>query len=81
MGTVRDDVDKVAKPILDALKGVLHEDDKQVGSIRVSALSENEPVHLRGAASVMERLQNGEACLINVYVGRFLDVVFMVPRN
>jgi len=81
VGTVRADVDNVAKPILDALKGVVYKDDKQVRSIRVAALPQGEAVSLRGNFGVHLRLQKGEEFLINIYEGRYLDVPIVERQN
>jgi hypothetical protein len=47
-GTSRPDVDNVAKPILDALKGLVYLDDEQVRSVRIVALPANETYSLGG---------------------------------
>lgn len=46
---LRADVDNVAKPVLDALKGVAYEDDRQVRSVRVVALPLDDAFRTSGA--------------------------------
>ena len=48
---LRADVDNVAKPILDALKGIVYDDDKQVRSVRIVALPLDDAFKLPGEAS------------------------------
>ncbi len=49
--SLRADVDNVAKPILDALKGVAYHDDKQVRSLRVTAFPVDEAFGISGTVS------------------------------
>lgn len=80
---LRPDVDNVAKPILDALNGVLYEDDKQVRSVRVVALPLDDAVHMSGPASpaVISRLFEAKEFLVNVYEGLDLDLFLLEPRR
>jgi crossover junction endodeoxyribonuclease RusA len=69
---VRPDVDNVLKPIMDALKGVVYEDDRQVRSVRVVALPSDDAYGIAGSTpvDVLARLGADDEFLINVYVGR-----------
>ena len=71
--SLRADVDNVIKPILDALIGVVYEDDRQVRSARVTALPKGEPFRSSGSGDVFTRLMKTEPkeFLINVYGGLF----------
>jgi hypothetical protein len=71
---LRADVDNVAKPILDAFKGVVYDDDNQVRSLRVVAVHSNESGQYRGSFGVHQRVEKGEDFLVNVYVGRALAI-------
>jgi hypothetical protein len=67
--SLRADVDNVLKPILDALIGVVYEDDRQVRSVRVIALPKGEPFRSSRNAAAITRLMKTEPreFLINVY--------------
>jgi len=67
------DVDNVAKRILDALKGIIYDDDKQVRSVKNVALKLREGFHARGSAAVFHRLLLGQEFLVNVYEGGEVD--------
>ena len=78
-GTARADVDNVAKPVLDALKGIVYKDDKQVRSTRVVFLPQDDVIHVRGLLPVHLRLNEGEEFLINVYEGMSLEGIVERP--
>lgn len=71
--SMRGDVDNVIKPILDTLIGVVYEDDRQVRSVRVTALPKGEPFRSSGSGDVFTRLMKTEPkeFLIDVYEGLF----------
>ena len=52
----RGDVDNIIKPILDALKGIAYQDDKQVRSVKATAIPLNEPVGFSGSLDTYDRL-------------------------
>ena len=58
---LRADVDNVAKPILDALKDIVYQDDKQVRSVRIVALPLDDAFRLPGKASEATLLRLLEA--------------------
>lgn len=66
---VRPDVDNVMKPILDALKGCVYEDDRQVWSIRCTALPIGEAYSMSGWVSidVAGRIGNDDEFLIAIF--------------
>ncbi len=66
---LRADVDNVAKFILDGLKGILYEDDRQVRSVRVVALPGDDAFNVTGSIPDLLRLLEGKEFLINVYEG------------
>jgi Holliday junction resolvase RusA-like endonuclease len=69
----RGDVDNVIKPVLDALNGIVYEDDRQVRSVRAVAVPLDDVVGIRGSTGldVLDRF-NGEEFLINVFDGKAL---------
>jgi len=69
--SVRADVDNIAKPVLDALKGVAYLDDRQVRSVRVVALPRDDAFVIESAPQeVIARLFSDEdEFVINVYEG------------
>jgi Holliday junction resolvase RusA-like endonuclease len=72
---LRADVDNVAKPVLDALKGVVYMDDRQVRSVKVVALPLDDPHRIqRATPTVTDRLYKAGEFLINVYTGLTIDV-------
>lgn len=79
-GNPRADVDNVAKPVLDALKGVVYHDDRQVRSMRVLFLPQDDVVDARGSLAVHLRLNQGEEFLINVYEGRHIETSIVERR-
>jgi hypothetical protein len=60
--------------VLDALKGIVHQDDRQVRSIRVVCLPQDDVLQARGSLAVHLRLDRGEEFLINVYEGIRIEV-------
>lgn len=68
---LRADVDNVAKPILDALKNIVYDDDKQVRSVRIVALPLDDAFKLPGEASqkTFARLLEGQEFLVVVKEG------------
>jgi len=79
---VRADVDNVAKPILDALKGIAYVDDKQVRSIFVVALpGEGGEISYGGQLEPMRRLIAGVEFLINIYDSVHMAVTLKVARH
>ena len=75
---LRADVDNVAKPILDALKGIVYEDDKQVRSVRIVALPLDDAFRIGGPVSheAFLRLLKCEDFLVIVKEGLSLPVEF-----
>jgi len=69
--SVRADVDNIAKPVLDALKGVDYLDDRQVRSVRVLALPRDDAFAIEFAPQeVFRRLLSDEhEFVINVHEG------------
>jgi Holliday junction resolvase RusA-like endonuclease len=71
--SVRPDVDNIIKPILDALCGIVYQDDRQVRSVRAVALPKEEPFLLVGWVSqdVLDKLFDDKKSwiLIDVYEG------------
>lgn len=68
--SLRADVDNVLKPVLDALSGIVYDDDRQVRSVRVVALPNDDAWCIESAPeNVLKRLSKGEEFLINVYAG------------
>ena len=67
--SLRADVDNIIKPILDALIGVVYEDDRQVRSMKVTALPKGDAFRSSGNAEAFTRLMKTEPreFLINVY--------------
>ena len=65
----RPDVDNVMKPILDALKGCVYEDDQQVWSIRCTALPLGESYGISGPMplDVVKRIGNDDEFLIEIF--------------
>lgn len=65
----RADVDNVLKPVLDALCGVVYQDDRQVRSVRAVAVPTDDAISINGAVplDVVNRLFAGREFLINVY--------------
>jgi len=53
----RTDVDNLAKFVLDSLNGVLYEDDKQVASLQVTKVYDNEDPYT-GSTDVIIRAMN-----------------------
>ena len=79
---LRADVDNVAKPILDALKGVVYEDDRQVRSIKVVALPLDDPHRIqRATPTVADRLYKAGEFLMNIYTGLIIDVWLVEARR
>ena len=72
---LRPDVDNVIKPILDALKGIVYEDDSQVRSVKITALPSSEEgaygISGWGSIDVFKRLTQHppKEFLINVFEG------------
>jgi len=64
----------VAKPLLDALKGIVYHDDKQVRAVKVVGLRLDEGFHARGSLEVFKRLLPGGEFLVNIYEGGEVDV-------
>ena len=71
--TLRADVDNVIKPILDALIGVVYEDDRQVRSVKATAFPKGDAFRSSGSMDVLNRLMKTEPkeFLINVYEDLF----------
>lgn len=71
--SLRADVDNVIKPILDALIGIVYEDDRQVRSVRATALPKDDAFRLKGwgRMEVLKRLMKDEPreFLIDIYYG------------
>ncbi len=68
--SLRADVDNVIKPILDALQGIAYLDDRQVRSVKVTALPSGEPYRLSGwmDSEILYRLKKEPPeFLINIY--------------
>jgi hypothetical protein len=74
--TLRADVDNIAKPILDALKSIAYDDDRQLRSIRVVALPLDDAYGIRGRVDghTMSRLLKTDEFLVNIYNGLHLDL-------
>lgn len=72
--SLRADVDNVIKPILDALIGVVYEDDRQVRSVKVTALPKGDAFRSSGDPDLISRLIKSEPkeFLISVYEGLFI---------
>ena len=74
--TLRPDVDNIIKPILDALKGIVYDDDSQVRSIRVASLPIDEAYGISGWTNIeiIERLTATppEEFLIEIFAGQGL---------
>jgi Holliday junction resolvase RusA-like endonuclease len=68
------DVDNKPKRILDALKGIVYDDDKQVRTVKSVALKLREGFHAQGFDKVFNRLLSGQEFLVNVYEGGEVDV-------
>ena len=79
--TLRPDVDNVAKPILDALKDVVYEDDRQVRSVSVVALPLDDAFRMRGSISVTHRVTTSNEFLVNVYEGLDLSISLLEPQQ
>ena len=71
---LRPDVDNIAKPILDALKGVIYDDDRQVRSVRIVAVPLDDASRFSGQPVTVSRLARADEFLVNVYEGLELDV-------
>ena len=69
--SLRADVDNVIKPILDALKGIVYEDDRQVRSVRVVALPDGDAFGIESSSGdALDRLMGEpDQFLIKIYVG------------
>jgi crossover junction endodeoxyribonuclease RusA len=67
---LRPDVDNIIKPILDALIGIVYEDDKQVRSVKVTALPHDDAYTIQGwiKEETIDRLEN-EEFFIDIYHG------------
>lgn len=67
---LRPDVDNIVKPILDAMQGLVYFDDKQVRSVKVTALPYNDVYRLSGwcKEETFDRLSNREF-FIDIYHG------------
>jgi len=64
------DVDNIAKPTLDALKGIAYSDDRQVRGIRIVWFDKTRPAHLSGRIGPLKalfRAKKAHAVWINVY--------------
>jgi len=74
--SLRADVDNIIKPILDALRGVVYEDDRQVRSVRAVAVAADDAVTLTGRCSwkTGDRSfeSDGKEFFVDVYHGRAL---------
>ena len=70
------EADHIITPILEALKGMVYHDDRQVRSVRVIALPAEEASHLTGSleSPVFTRLlkEQPPEFVINIYEGRSL---------
>ena len=68
---LRADVDNVAKPILDALKDIVYQDDKQVRSVRIVAFPLDDAFKLPGNATqeTFARLLKAEEFMVVVREG------------
>jgi hypothetical protein len=75
---LRADVDNVAKPVLDALKDVLYDDDRQVRSVRVVALPLDDVFKASGpvTAETWKRLLECEEFLVVARVNSELHLEF-----
>ena len=71
--TMRADVDNVIKPILDALVGIVYDDDKQVRSVRAVAIPSDDAFRMSGwvsAATLCRVLDSeGKEFFIDIYGG------------
>lgn len=67
----RADVDNIIKPVLDALVGVVYENDRQVRSVIVVAVPTDDAVSMEGwvPLEVIKRLLGREEFLIDVFAG------------
>jgi Holliday junction resolvase RusA-like endonuclease len=65
----RADVDNVIKPVLDALVGIVYEDDRQVRSVRVVAVPTDDAIRMEGVSLQAIRRLGREGFLINVFAG------------
>ena len=67
---LRPDVDNIIKPILDAMNGIVYFDDKQVRSVKVTALPHDDAYIISGWSKheTFERMDNG-AFFVDIYHG------------
>jgi Holliday junction resolvase RusA-like endonuclease len=70
----RPEVDNVSKLLLDAMKGIVYNDDSQVRAVKIVALRLDEEFHARGTDKVFMRLLWREEFLVNVFEGGEVDV-------
>jgi len=70
----RPDVDNVSKLLLDAMKGIVYIDDKQVRAVKTVTLRLDDGFYARGSNRVFTRLREGQEFLVNIYEGGELDV-------
>src|SRR5215470_11613551 len=64
---VRPDADNVSKLILDALKGIIYQDDSQIRTAKMVGLRLEVGFRARGFDAVWERLLRGDQFLVNIY--------------
>lgn len=68
--SIRADVDNIIKPILDAMQGIVYFDDKQVRSVRVTAIPTNDVIHLSGwVDSEIVEWEDENKFFIDIYHG------------
>jgi Holliday junction resolvase RusA-like endonuclease len=70
----RPDVDNVSKLILDAMKGTVYNDDKQIRAVKIVGLRLDQGFRARGSPEVYKRLLPGNEFLVNIYDGGEVDV-------
>jgi Holliday junction resolvase RusA-like endonuclease len=77
---LRLDVDNVAKPLLDSLKGIVYADDAQIRTIKVLGLRLDQSWHAHGSPVVWRRLLRGAEFMVNIYEGGAVDV-YIIDAN
>ena len=77
----RPDVDNVSKLILDAMRGIVYEDDKQLRAVKIVGLSLDQGFCARGSPEVYKRLLSGKEFLVNLYEGERETDVYLVEAS
>jgi Holliday junction resolvase RusA-like endonuclease len=77
----RPDVDNVSKLILDAMRGIVYDDDKQLRAVKVVGLRLDHGFRARGSPEVYKRLLSGSEFLVNIYDGGEVDVYLVDSKT